>query len=51
MMPAKLIGVDGEVGSLEVGKKANFLILDGDPFAATTSIQRVFVEGKQIYEN
>jgi imidazolonepropionase-like amidohydrolase len=51
MMPAKLIGVDGEVGSLEVGKKANFLILDGDPFAATTSIQRVFVEGKQVYEN
>lgn len=51
MMPAKLIGVDGEVGSLEVGKKANFLILDGDPFAATTSIQRVFVEGKQIDEN
>ena len=51
MMPAKLIGVDGQVGSLEVGKKANFLILDGDPFAATTSIQRVFVEGKQIYEN
>ena len=51
MMPAKLIGVDSEVGSLEVGKKANFLILDGDPFAATTSIQRVFVEGKQIDEN
>ena len=51
MMPAKLIGVDGQVGSLEVGKKANFLILDGDPFAATTSIQRVFVEGKQIDEN
>jgi imidazolonepropionase-like amidohydrolase len=51
MMPAKLVGVDSEVGSLEVGKKANFLILDGDPFAATTSIQSAFVEGKQIYEN
>ncbi len=51
IMPAKLIGMDSEVGSLEVGKKANFLLLDGDPFGATTSIQRVFVEGKQIYEN
>ena len=49
--PAKLVGVESEVGSLEVGKKANFLILDGDPFAATTSIQRVFIEGKQIHEN
>lgn len=51
MTPARLVGVDAEVGSLEVGKKANFLILDADPFSATTSIQRVFVEGKQIYEN
>lgn len=51
IVPAKLIGMDNEVGSLEVGKKANFLLLDGDPFGATTSIQSVFVEGKQIYEN
>ena len=51
MVPAKLIGLENEVGSLEVGKKANFLILDGDPFGATTSIQRVFIEGKQIHEN
>lgn len=51
IVPAKLIGLDNEMGSLEVGKKANFLILDGDPFGATTSIQQVFIEGKQIYEN
>lgn len=51
MVPAKLIGLENEVGSLEVGKKANFLILDGDPFGATTCIQRVFIEGKQIHEN
>ena len=51
MIPAKLIGLENEVGSLEVGKKANFLILDGDLFGATTSIQRVYIEGKQIHEN
>ncbi len=51
MVPAKLIGLENELGSLEVGKKANFLILDGDPFGATTSVQRVFIEGKQINEN
>ena len=49
--PAKWVGVDSEVGSLEVGKRANFLVLDGDPLGSTTSIQRVFVEGKQTYEN
>ena len=51
LTPAQWVGSDSEVGSLEVGKKANFLVLDGDPFGSTTSIQRVFVEGKQIYEN
>jgi hypothetical protein len=51
IIPAKLVGLDSEMGSLEVGKKANLLILDGDPFGATTSIQQVYIEGKQIYEN
>ena len=49
--PAQWVGIDSEVGSLDIGKKANFLVLDGEPFGSTTSIQRVFVEGKQIYEN
>lgn len=51
LSPAKLLGLDASVGTLEVGKLANFIILDGDPFATTTGIKEIFVDGKPIYEN
>ena len=31
--PAKLLGMDSKVGTLEAGKMANLIVLDGDPFA------------------
>jgi imidazolonepropionase-like amidohydrolase len=34
IMPAKILGLDGEYGSLEVGKKATMCIWDGHPFDA-----------------
>ncbi len=49
--PARLLGVDKQVGSLEVGKQANFLIFDGDPLEPTTALDRVFVEGKPLDES
>lgn len=48
--PAKLLGLDKEIGTLEKGKQADFIICDGDPFAATTGIEKVFVEGKLCHE-
>lgn len=51
LTPAKLLGLDAEIGTLEVGKRANFLVLDGDPFGTTTGIQHIFIDGKPIYEN
>ncbi len=51
LQPAKLLEIDTEVGSLEVGKKANLILFDGDPFAVTTGIDQVFVEGKPIHAN
>jgi imidazolonepropionase-like amidohydrolase len=49
--PAKLLGIESKVGTLEVGKVANLIVLDGDPFATTTGICQVIVEGKLIDEN
>ena len=47
--PARLMGVDERVGSLEVGKDANFLIVDGDPFEPTTQIETVYVHGEVVH--
>lgn len=46
--PAKHIGVDDRVGSLEVGKDADILITDGDPMEISTTIKTVFVNGKIV---
>lgn len=40
LTPARLTGIDAQVGSLEVGKKADLVLLDGD-----LKVQRVWLEG------
>ncbi len=46
--PAEIFGVSDLVGSLEVGKKANVFVADGDPFETQTSIHHVFIDGYKI---
>lgn len=48
--PAKLLGMEKEVGSLEVGKQANLVVFDEDPFSATANIDQVYVSGELINE-
>lgn len=43
--PARIFGVDHEIGSLEEGKRATLFISDGDPFEPRTTIERVFING------
>jgi imidazolonepropionase-like amidohydrolase len=47
--PAELLGVEKRVGSLEKGKDANLLFLNGDPFQPSTRIQAVMIEGQVVY--
>lgn len=51
IVPAKLMGVDKEVGSLEKGKRADLVILDSDPFSATARVMQVLVDGETVYED
>lgn len=45
--PAALLGVTAAVGTIEVGKLANLVVVSGnDLFAAGTPIKHVFVEGR-----
>jgi imidazolonepropionase-like amidohydrolase len=46
---AEISKVDNRVGSLERGKDADFIILNGPPFEVTTRVERVFIEGKEMF--
>ncbi len=45
--PAAVLGISGAVGTVEVGKLANLLVVTGnDLFAASNPIKHVFIEGR-----
>ena len=46
--PAEHIGVADRVGSIEVGKDADFVIADGDPMVSDTNIRYVLIDGQLI---
>jgi len=43
---ARVLGIDKQIGSLEVGKLANPVILDGSPLQITSQVKGVFVAGE-----
>jgi imidazolonepropionase-like amidohydrolase len=46
--PARILGVDAQLGSLEVGKLGNLIVTDGDAMEITTEIQHVFIKGVPV---
>ncbi|QDU65060.1 amidohydrolase family protein [Engelhardtia mirabilis] len=50
IVPARVMGVDHRVGSLEVGKDADVLVTDGDLLHYETFVQYAVVGGKLAYE-
>ena len=47
--PAKALGISDQVGSLEIGKMADIIIWDGDPFSVYSKTEKVFLDGLLIY--
>jgi len=47
---AEIIGVADRVGSLQVGKDADIVILDGHPFHHKTFVESTLINGKVLYE-
>jgi imidazolonepropionase-like amidohydrolase len=45
---ARVLGVDGRVGSLTVGKDGDLALFDGDPFEYTTHCVGVVIEGEVV---
>lgn len=49
--PAKLLGIDKRVGSIEKGKDADLVLFDGDPFEYLTKVKMVFIDGEIMTES
>lgn len=47
LTPAKTIGIDGQVGSIEIGKIASFMIYDEDPFEKSGKVIESWSFGKR----
>ena len=48
--PAKILGVAHRVGSLELGKDADLILLDGDPLSWKSFVDLVVINGNVVYD-
>jgi imidazolonepropionase-like amidohydrolase len=46
--PAAVLKLDKKLGSIEKGKTANFVFLNGDPFEPSTQVMAVMLDGEFV---
>ncbi len=44
--PARILGLDDQIGTLEQGKLANLIVTNGDPLELTTDVKYLFIRGQ-----
>jgi imidazolonepropionase-like amidohydrolase len=47
--PARIIGVDDRLGSIEPGKDADLVIWSGDPLDVLSRVTRALINGEEVY--
>ena len=47
--PAEILGIADQVGSIEVGKDADLIILSGDPFDVRSHVEKTLINGEIVY--
>lgn len=45
---AKILGIDSQTGSIEVGKDATLIVSDGNILELSTKVERMFIQGRTI---
>ena len=50
IVPAKTAGIDDRIGSLEVGKDADVVVISGDPSDPRSHVIKVLIEGQRAYD-
>jgi imidazolonepropionase-like amidohydrolase len=48
--PARMMRLDERIGSIEVGKDADLVLLSGPPFALDTQVLETWIEGKRVFD-
>ncbi len=48
--PARMMELEGRIGSLEVGKDADLVVLSGPPLSTWTTVQQTWVEGRKVFD-
>jgi imidazolonepropionase-like amidohydrolase len=48
--PARMLDLGDRLGSIEAGKDADFVILNGDPFSVYAQVQETWVEGRRVFD-
>lgn len=47
---AVILGLEDRIGTLEAGKDADFVILDGDPLSIYARVRETWVEGRKVFD-
>lgn len=50
LFPAKAIGQNASIGTIEKGKRADLVFLNGDPLDPTAGVERVMIAGEVVWE-
>ena len=45
---AEILGLGSEMGSIEVGKRADLIVTDGDPLQIVTNVELMFIGGAEV---
>ncbi|HEY1176763.1 MAG TPA: amidohydrolase [Phytomonospora sp.] len=49
--PARIMGVDDRLGSLTVGKDADFCVWSGDPLDVYSRVETAYIDGEEVYRH